>query len=136
MVGRSRVVDYAALRHLLTNGHLGGAVLDVFDTEPLPADDPMWACPNLVITPHCSLDDHSVYLQQCLDLFIDNLQRFTGAASYAMSSTGRWATRAHAYSANSASTYPVMPVSTANRPPASGPAIHCPAGKSVHALVT
>ena len=77
VVGRSRVLDYRALQQLLTSGHLGGAVLDVFDTEPLPADDPIWACPNLVITPHCSLDDHTTYLKRCLALFIDNLERFT-----------------------------------------------------------
>lgn len=77
VVGRSRVLDYGALRRLLAEGHLGGAVLDVFDTEPLHKDDAIWDCPNLVITPHCSLDDHSVYLQRCLELFVDNLQRFT-----------------------------------------------------------
>ena len=75
VVGRSRVLDYRAMQRLLVAGHLGGAVLDVFDVEPIPEEDPIWDCPNLIITPHCSLDDHSVYLQQCFELFIDNLER-------------------------------------------------------------
>ena len=75
VVGRARVFDYAALADLLRSGHLGGAVLDVFPTEPLPEDDPLWECPRLVITPHCSVDDHGTYLDRCLDIFIENLTR-------------------------------------------------------------
>jgi len=75
-VGRSRVFDSSALRAALESGHLSGAVLDVFDTEPLPADDPMWTCPNAILTPHCSLDDHETYLRACLDLFAENLERY------------------------------------------------------------
>src|SRR5262249_37656170 len=53
-VSRGGIVDEAALRRSLTDGRLGGAMLDVTDTEPLPPDHPLWATPNLWITPHVS----------------------------------------------------------------------------------
>jgi hypothetical protein len=46
------VVDEDALIAVLREGHLGGATLDVFDKEPLPADSPLWHMPNVLITPH------------------------------------------------------------------------------------
>lgn len=76
VVGRAAVVDYEAMVDLLTEGHLGGAVLDVFPQEPLPEDSRIWSCPNLILTPHCSVDDHSIYMSRCLDIFLENLQRF------------------------------------------------------------
>ena len=51
-VGRGATVDEVALLHALEQGAIGGAGLDVFRTEPLPADDPLWDAPNLIITPH------------------------------------------------------------------------------------
>ncbi|MDO5662106.1 MAG: NAD(P)-dependent oxidoreductase [Brachybacterium sp.] len=51
-VGRGTTVDQVALREALEAGTLGGAGLDVTDPEPLPADDPLWGAPNLIITPH------------------------------------------------------------------------------------
>jgi (S)-sulfolactate dehydrogenase len=49
---RGGIVDEAALASALRGGKLGGAALDVFDNEPLPADSALQACPNLVLTPH------------------------------------------------------------------------------------
>jgi phosphoglycerate dehydrogenase-like enzyme len=75
-LGRGRVMDYGALREKLQKGELAGAVLDVFDPEPLPADSPLWSTPNLIMSPHCAVDDESVYVERCLDIFFDNLKRF------------------------------------------------------------
>lgn len=75
-VGRSSVMDYDALGELLDNGHISGAVIDVFDDEPLPAESPLWNTPNLVITPHVSADDGDNYVPITLDLFFENMRRY------------------------------------------------------------
>jgi phosphoglycerate dehydrogenase-like enzyme len=75
-VGRAPVVDYEALVELLRSGHLSGAILDVFDPEPLPASSPLWWVPNLIITPHVSADDGESYARLTIDLFLRNLRRY------------------------------------------------------------
>jgi (S)-sulfolactate dehydrogenase len=51
---RGHIVDVAAVVASLRAGHLGGAALDVFDTEPLPADAALQGCPGLLLSPHVS----------------------------------------------------------------------------------
>jgi D-2-hydroxyacid dehydrogenase (NADP+) len=51
-VARGGVADEPALIDALKSGHLGGAYLDVFAKEPLPADSPLWDMPNVICTPH------------------------------------------------------------------------------------
>jgi phosphoglycerate dehydrogenase-like enzyme len=51
-VGRGSAVVEADLVAALESGHLGGAALDVTQTEPLPEDSPLWMCKNLILTPH------------------------------------------------------------------------------------
>ena len=75
-VGREPVIDYPALADLLRSGHLSGAILDVFNEEPLPASSPLWSVPNLIITPHVSADDNDSYAQLTIDLFLRNLRRY------------------------------------------------------------
>ncbi|MDJ0778071.1 MAG: D-2-hydroxyacid dehydrogenase [Gammaproteobacteria bacterium] len=75
-VGRGATFDYGALSALLADGHLSGAVLDVFEQEPLPPDSPLWRAPNLVVTPHVSADDGDSYVPITLQLFFDNLRRY------------------------------------------------------------
>lgn len=53
-VGRGATVDEQALRAALEDGSIGGAALDVTETEPLPADSPLWTAPNLILTPHAA----------------------------------------------------------------------------------
>jgi (S)-sulfolactate dehydrogenase len=55
---RGHIVDMAALVAALQSGHLGGAAVDVFDTEPLPAQSAWQGCPNLLLTPHISGVSH------------------------------------------------------------------------------
>jgi len=75
-MARAGVVDYDALAEKLTRGELSGAILDVFDPEPLPAHSPLWGTPNLIITPHVSSDDAEQYTARMLDLFFENLGRY------------------------------------------------------------
>lgn len=51
---RGELVDEAALLQALVSGHVGGAWLDVFSTEPLPDPHPLWRAPNTLLTPHCA----------------------------------------------------------------------------------
>lgn len=74
-IARGRLVDETALRAALAAGWIGGAVLDVFDEEPLPADSPLYDTPNLVITPHTSWSSDRV-LERSIDLFVANLERY------------------------------------------------------------
>jgi hypothetical protein len=53
-IARGHIVDAAAMAAALRSGRLGGAVVDVFDEDPLPADSPLWELPNCIITPHSS----------------------------------------------------------------------------------
>jgi len=74
-IGRAAVVDYAALSEKLQTGEISGAVLDVFDPEPLPSSSPLWDVPNLIITPHVSSDDAARYAARTLNLVLHNVRR-------------------------------------------------------------
>lgn len=76
VVGRAPPLDYEAIMDRLDDGSLRGAVLDVFPEEPIPQRGRAWKTPRLIITPHCSVDDHTVYIERCLEIFIDNLERY------------------------------------------------------------
>lgn len=75
-MGRARIVDYDALRQRLSDGRLRGAVLDVFDPEPLPPDSPLWTAPNVIMTPHVSSDDDENYAPLTIDLVFENIARW------------------------------------------------------------
>ena len=73
-IARGRLLDELALRRALEAGWIGGAVLDVFNEEPLPTESPLYRTPNLLITPHTSwASDHVV--ERSVELFVDNLRR-------------------------------------------------------------
>ena len=75
-IGRESVMDYDALCDKLDEGSLGGAILDVFDPEPIEADSRLWNTKNLIITPHISADDGNSYIPMTLGLFFRNLRLF------------------------------------------------------------
>jgi phosphoglycerate dehydrogenase-like enzyme len=72
--GRGRTVDTEALVHELTSGRLRAA-LDVIDPEPLPKDHPLWALPNVLVTPHMAGDSSSTTIR-CFELAGDQIRRF------------------------------------------------------------
>jgi phosphoglycerate dehydrogenase-like enzyme len=74
-VARGQVIDEPALIEALASGHLRGACLDVFETEPLPESSPLWAMPNVLVSPH-SASTVSAENALITDLFIDNLGRW------------------------------------------------------------
>ncbi|MFO1061655.1 MAG: D-2-hydroxyacid dehydrogenase [Dongiaceae bacterium] len=75
-LGRGAVIDNDALADKLRRGELSGAVLDVFPQEPLPASSPLWTVPNLIISPHCAVDDSASYAERALEIFIGNVERY------------------------------------------------------------
>jgi phosphoglycerate dehydrogenase-like enzyme len=74
-VGRGAVVDEEALIAALRSGHLRGAALDVFATEPLPADSTLWELENVILSPHTAAQ--SIHEnERIVELFADNLRRY------------------------------------------------------------
>jgi phosphoglycerate dehydrogenase-like enzyme len=75
-VGRGELVDQPALVTALQQQHIAGAALDVFDTEPLPQDSPLWEMPHVLVSPHMSGDTLG-WTDELVDLFLTNLRAFT-----------------------------------------------------------
>jgi glyoxylate/hydroxypyruvate reductase len=73
-IGRGELIDQEALCDRLDAGRLSGAVLDVFDPEPIPPEHRLWQTPNLIISPHTSADDPATYNAISLDMFFENLR--------------------------------------------------------------
>ncbi len=74
-VGRGPIVDEAALVSALESGTIAAATLDVFQTEPLPNDHPLWTTPGVAITPHMS-GDVVGWTDTLARQFVDNAQRW------------------------------------------------------------
>ena len=75
-IGRQSAMDYVVLCEKLKANELAGAILDVFDLEPIELDSKLWDTPNLIITPHVSSDDGESYIRLTLELFVKNLELF------------------------------------------------------------
>ena len=76
-VGRGSAIDEAALADNLESGHLAGAALDVFQTEPLPADNRLWKTKNLLISPHVAGNMTLAYTKdKNVQMFIEDLKNF------------------------------------------------------------
>jgi phosphoglycerate dehydrogenase-like enzyme len=74
-VGRGGVVDEPALVDALRARRIAGAVLDVFATEPLPDDSPLWSLPNVLVTPHAAALSAREN-ERIVELFVGNLRRY------------------------------------------------------------
>jgi len=74
-VGRGSLLDEEALIRGLESGALGGAAIDVAQTEPLPGDSRLWKTPNLLITPHTSALSERLWIRQAA-LLVDLLERW------------------------------------------------------------
>ena len=74
-VGRGRTVDEAALVDALRTNAIRGAALDVFETEPLPPDHPLWQLDNVLLSPHTA-DSTSDSHVRAMQFFMENLRRF------------------------------------------------------------
>jgi phosphoglycerate dehydrogenase-like enzyme len=78
-VARGPIVDEAALVEALEDRSIAAATLDVFQTEPLPADHPLWTTPGVVVTPHMS-GDAVGWTDTLARQFVDNAQRWMDGA--------------------------------------------------------
>jgi glyoxylate/hydroxypyruvate reductase len=78
-IARGPVINEPALTAALQDGHLGGAGLDVFATEPLPTDSPLWDMDSVIVSPHsaATVEQENAVLT---DLFCDNLRRWIDGA--------------------------------------------------------
>jgi len=74
-IARGSLVDESALAEALRSGHLAAAALDVFETEPLPAESPLWSLANCYVSAHSSVSLDR-YVEDVLAIFADNLRRY------------------------------------------------------------
>jgi phosphoglycerate dehydrogenase-like enzyme len=80
-VGRGSAIDEDALADALESGHLAGAALDVFQTEPLPEGNRLWKTKNLLITPHVAGNMTLAYTKdKNVSMFLEDLENFTKGA--------------------------------------------------------
>lgn len=78
-LARGTLVDEAALVRALETGHLRGAMLDVFETEPLPPDHPLWGLDNVLVTPHVG-GTSARFWERETDLIVRNIARYQRGA--------------------------------------------------------
>lgn len=76
-VARGALLDEPALVARLETGRLRGAVLDVFQEEPLPSASPLWGLRNVLVTPHVAAVSPRLFWERELALFLDNWERYT-----------------------------------------------------------
>ncbi|MGY8826628.1 MAG: D-2-hydroxyacid dehydrogenase [Candidatus Latescibacterota bacterium] len=79
-MARGSIIDEGALLAALEKGHIAGAGLDTFSTEPLPSDSPLWDLPNVLITPHVTpqIPDRT---GASLDIICENIRRYRAGES-------------------------------------------------------
>lgn len=72
-VGRGKLINEVDLVAALREGVIGGAVLDVFENEPLNRDNPLWQLPNVFVTPHNAA---TTFPEDIVEIFVENYDRF------------------------------------------------------------
>ena len=77
--GRGPLIEDDALLFALSEGHIAGATLDVFRTEPLPVDHPYWAHPNVTVTPHIAAETRASTASQVI---AENIRRGEAGEPY------------------------------------------------------
>lgn len=87
-IARGGCVDEAALLDALRSGSIAGAGMDVFETEPMPADDPMWTAPNAILTPHVG-GFADTYHKQCFPTVLANFRDYLSGGPEALKDTAR-----------------------------------------------
>jgi len=75
VMSRGGIIDEPTLVDMLHNNQLAGAGLDVAATEPLPADNPLWDCPRIIITPHNSPSSDQTRAN-VMSIMKENLKRY------------------------------------------------------------
>lgn len=89
-IGRGAIVDLADLTSALQSGEIAGAALDVFETEPLPPEHPLWRMPNVILTPHVAAASTRVP-ERHLATLVENVRRFAaGEAPLNLVDKSRW----------------------------------------------
>ncbi len=74
-IGRGKIVHLAALEEALSEGWIAGAGIDVFETEPLPTESPLWQMENVIVTPHSAgYGPHTEERRRAV--ILDNVRRF------------------------------------------------------------
>ncbi|MCA8995646.1 MAG: D-2-hydroxyacid dehydrogenase [Planctomycetaceae bacterium] len=74
-IGRGAIVDLQDLTEALEQGTIAGAALDVYETEPLPADHPLWGIENVILTPHIAAASPRI-AERHLETLLENIRRF------------------------------------------------------------
>ena len=75
-IARGRIINEEALIRALQNNSIAGAGLEVFSTEPLPPENPLWDLPNVIFNPHCGGGNREDQQIRMTDLFCENLTRY------------------------------------------------------------
>ncbi len=74
-LGRGPIIDEVAMAKALQEKWIRGAVLDVFDQEPLPESSPLWDMDNVLVSPHCA-DHTSTWMDDSMRFFVENFHRY------------------------------------------------------------
>lgn len=87
-IARGGCVDEVAMLDALRDGTIAGAGTDVFETEPLPPEDPLWHAPNLILTPHVG-GYADIYHEQCFPILVENFEAYAAGGPAALKNAVR-----------------------------------------------